>query len=989
MKHIQRGFALLAASLLCTTPLTAGVATSAYPQATHPDDGGETYIDASHTAEATAGEDLTIDYTAPDWSEIPIILTNDEAKHFSWAEGQLCFNSKGEGTLTATLTTDKPTTLVYSLYAGQQPSSFTVYIDDEKVRTVNGYQCPNVGTTYGNRFFEELTPGQHTIRIVFYKEAEGGYLQHSALTAIGAIASPSIEVSLLEPGSLGTEVLYNVDHLLDVRNLKVKGVMNETDWGHIKMMKNLCVLDLSEAQTTEVPANAFENRSHPFLHRVVLPEGVKSIGASAFYNSYIKEINFPSTLESIGSSAFAYSGITAAMLPDATLTLGGRIFNYCFSLKKASLPSGLTKIPDETFRKCYTLTECPLPASLETIGGGVFADCKFYSPDLPESLTTIGNNAFNSSGIKEVRLGNSHVTSIGGGAFRECDSLVYVEYPSCYSIINGDFSLYDTPQLQTLTLKSPTVLSGNTKNLFGDGIKPTQITLRVPDYLVNAYKLDNFWYNCKSIEGFSTAEVGEWTISQPLVLSARDRFEGCPDVNIVGQGSLKVNGTRKMELGDVYYETNGNDVAQTAQLWSNCDSISIVGALDAGYYVTRNRWYFISLPFNFRPADIAVPEGAQYALRRYDGGARAASGAGQSWKDVEKDETVTAGTGFIFQASQDGWYRFRAMDDASKQYIAANKEFAKALAANPSDVAADRGWNLVGNPYQTYYNVHRLNFTAPITLWNAGNRTYEAYSIIDDDVALQPGQAFFVQCPDEVESISFPLEGRQLTADIESQTATRPMGPGHDGMQRLLLDLSLGCGDMADRTRVVLNNAAGETYETACDAAKFMSDATDVPQLYSLGADGTRYAINERPAADGTVRLGFRAGSDGSYTLRLTRHEGCHARLTDLKTGTTADLAATDYHFTAEAGTDETRFVLAIEPDATTGIGSATATETLGATATQGGIALTGRGTATVYGADGRKLGTYDVQGQRTVNVPAGIYVVSTPQGSVKVTVNR
>lgn len=983
MKHIQRGFALLAASLLCTTPLSAGVATSAYPNANHPDDGGETYIDDSRATKASAEEDLTINYPYPEWSEIPIVLTNDEDKHFYWAEGRLRFTSKGEGTLTATITTEKPATFVYEFVTTTDEAYFTVYIDDKEVRTVTGIQC-NDGMYYANRFFEELTPGKHTIRLVFNMEnVNFNAYSYSAVGVLGAIASPAIEVSLLEPGSLGTEVLYNVDHLLDVRNLKVKGAMNETDWGHIKMMKNLCVLDLSEAQTTEVPAHAFENRSHPFLHRVVLPEGVKSIGANAFNHSFIEEINFPSTLESIGSYAFSTTAIKSAMLHDATLDLGERIFNYCASLKEASLPNKLTKIPDALFHYCHTLTDCPLPTNLENIGNYAFKACYKYSPALPESLTSIGNDAFMLSGIKEAHLGNTHVTSIGNGAFSECDSLASVELPSCYSVIPNGAYFNACPKLETIVLKSPTVVQGNTNASL------EQITLRVPDYLVNAYKLDNYWYNCKSIEGFSTAEVKEWTISQPLVLSARDRFEGCPDVNIVGQGSLKVNGIRKMELGDVYYETNGNNVAQTAQLWSNCDSISIVGALDAGYYVTRNSWYFISLPFNFRPADIAVPEGAQYALRRYDGGARAANGAGQSWTNVEKDETVTAGTGFIFQASQDGWYRFRAMDDASKQYIAANKEFAKALAANPSDVAADRGWNLVGNPYQTYYNVHRLNFTAPITLWNAGNRTYEAYSIIDDDVALQPGQAFFVQCPDEVESISFPLEGRQLTADIESQTATRPMGPGHDGTQRLLLDLSLGCGDMADRTRVVLNDAAEETYETACDAAKFMSDATDVPQLYSLGADGTRYAINERPAADGTVRLGFRAGSDGSYTLRLTRHEGCHAWLTDLKTGTTADLTEADYHFTAEAGTDETRFVLAVEPDATTGIGSATTTETLGATATQGGIALTGRGTATVYGADGRKLGTYDVQGQRTVNVPAGIYVVSTPQGSVKVTVNR
>lgn len=973
MKHIQRGFALLAASLLCTTPLTAGVAASAYPQATHPDDGGETYIDDSRTAEATAGEDLTIDYTAPDWSEIPFVLTQDSINRFHQSDDVLSLERKEKGVLTATLTAERPATLAYKIRSHGNPKGLcTVYIDNEVVRELPMMACGNDPTLY-----EEMTQGDHTIRWEF-TSAKDDYIY---ISEIGAVLSPRIEVSLLEPGSLGTEVLYHVDHLREARDLKVKGTMNDADWGYIKMMTNLCVLDLSEAQTTEVPKDMFNDRSHPFLHRVVLPEGLKKIGGYTFRNSNLEEINFPSTLESIDGYAFCNSLLSEVLLPDQALNLGEYIFNSCVKLKKVRLPQPLKIIPYNMFSNCQSLTECPLPEGLETIETTAFSGCKNYSPAFPESLKSIGHRAFYDSGIKEVRLGNSKVTTIDEEAFRYCDSLTYVEYPPAISKNNID--LGNCPNLKTLVLQSPTVVQGSFD------IPLEQITLCVPEFAVNAYKLDSYWYNCPRIEGFSTTEVGEWTISQPLVLGARDRFEGCPDVNIVGQGSLKVNGTRKMALGNVYYETNGNDVAQTAQLWSNCDSISIEGALDAGYYVTKNRWYFISLPFNFRPADIAVPEGAQYALRRYDGGARATSGTGQSWTDVEEDETVAAGTGFIFQASQDGWYSFHALDDAAKQYVAANKEFAKALAANPSDVAADRGWNLVGNPYQTYYNIHRLNFTAPITLWNTGSRTYEAYSIIDDDVALQPGQAFFVQCPDEVESISFPLEGRQLTAEIESQTAANQMGPGHGGSTRLLLDLSLACGELADRTRVVLNDAAEEAYEPACDAAKFMSDATDVPQLYSLGADGTRYAINERPEGDGTVRLGFRAGSDGSYTLRLTRHGGCRAWLTDLKTGTTADLAAADYHFTAEAGTDETRFVLAVGADATTGIGSATATEPLGVTATQGGIAIEGQGTATVYGADGRTLGTYDVQGYRTVSLPAGIYVVHTPQGSVKVTVNQ
>ena len=111
--------------------------------------------------------------------------------------------------------------------------------------------------------------------------------------------------------------------------------------------------------------------------------------------------------------------------------------------------------------------------------------------------------------------------------------------------------------------------------------------------------------------------------------------------------------------------------------------------------------------------------------------------------------------------------------------------------------------------------------------------------------------------------------------------------------------------------------------------------------------------------------------------------------LTDTKTGTTADLTAADYLFTAPAGTDEGRFVLSFKSDATTGIGSAAPTDGTHVTATADGITIEGEGTATVYGADGRTLGTYNVQGRRNVSLPAGIYVVRTAQGSVKVTVNQ
>ena len=69
-----------------------------------------------------------------------------------------------------------------------------------------------------------------------------------------------------------------------------------------------------------------------------------------------------------------------------------------------------------------------------------------------------------------------------------------------------------------------------------------------------------------------------------------------------------------------------------------------------------------------------------------------------------------------------------------------------------------------------------LRMSPPITVWDYSANyygNYVAYSIIDDDYAIKPLEAIFVQCPDEVNSISFPIDGRQLTDVIESQNAAR------------------------------------------------------------------------------------------------------------------------------------------------------------------------------------------------------------------------
>jgi hypothetical protein len=250
-----------------------------------------------------------------------------------------------------------------------------------------------------------------------------------------------------------------------------------------------------------------------------------------------------------------------------------------------------------------------------------------------------------------------------------------------------------------------------------------------------------------------------------------------------------------------------------------------------------------------------------------------------------------------------------------------------------------------------------MNFTAPISVYENG--TYNAYSVIDDDYALQPNQAFFVQCPNNVTKIGFPVDGRQLDDKIESQNAARSLDPA--AKSRFLVDVQMATADgKKDKTRLVVNNAAMMDYETTCDASKFMSMDADMPQIYSLDTNGTQYAINERPMGDGTLRLGIVVPATGQYTLSTVRNDLSEVMLIDNQTGETVELTSEGYTFTASQGTDESRFTLSFLSSEVTGI----------STVSQDAEATNGR--------------CYNLQGQRVADGQRGLLIVNGKKMIVK-----
>lgn len=509
-----------------------------------------------------------------------------------------------------------------------------------------------------------------------------------------------------------------------------------------------------------------------------------------------------------------------------------------------------------------------------------------------------------------------------------------------YSLANGIFQ--GCSKLDTLKLKSPTVTTISSTYPLSDISK---MVLQVPHYLVNSYKLHSYWYNAKAIEPFDYSDVELVPIHGGLTLN-HERFGGQPSVIISNYNSyLKINGDAAQAFNNFSVWRDFNDSYGYGMMLSNCQNLSIAGDVRVCYKTQGKQWNFISLPFDLDVKRLAT-DGVQYAIRYYDGAGRAANGKSGNWKNVDRTSIIPAGTGFILQSNKDSWTNLWAADNETKQNMVGCDEFNKTLAVNASETASNRGWNLVGNPYQCYYNNHCLNFTAPITVWNGS--TYVAYSLTDDDYAIRPNEAFFVQCPnEEYATLGFPLQGRQLTSTIESQNAAR----AEKASERKLIDVELSDGELSDKTRFVMNPKADMGYELNRDASKFLSMDAGVPQIYTI-ENGELLAINERPQGERPVQIGIKVPADGTYTISTPRNQFKSIILIDKETGVETDLTQSDYTFSAAAGSNDARFVLSMSNVVITGIGAVKQAEA----------------TANSY---------YNLQGQRIAAPQKGLYIVN------------
>lgn len=233
---------------------------------------------------------------------------------------------------------------------------------------------------------------------------------------------------------------------------------------------------------TIIDNDAFSGESA--LTSITIPDGITSIGKSAFYvcisltsvyitdlsawckiafsNSYSNPCYYGEKLYLNGSE------LTELTIPSDITKIGSYAFIGCSSLTSVTIPNSVTSIGEETFRYCSSLTSVTIPDTLRSIGSYAFKDCEdlkevhisdlskwcdisyYHTNDtfptfigsplmygaklylngsevtdlvIPDDVTTIKAACFyGCSSITSVTIG-SNLRQLGAGAFSDCENL--------------------------------------------------------------------------------------------------------------------------------------------------------------------------------------------------------------------------------------------------------------------------------------------------------------------------------------------------------------------------------------------------------------------------------------------------------------------------------------------------------------------------------------------------------------------------------------
>ena len=203
---------------------------------------------------------------------------------------------------------------------------------------------------------------------------------------------------------------------------------------------------------------------------------VKALGDRSFQYTNISSITIPSSVTSIGEMAFyTCRGLTSVYITDIAawcaidfrgslsnpLAVAQNLYVNGDLVTDLIIPDSVTSIGDQAFAGCTSLTSITIPDSVTSIGGDAFSGCEsLTSITIPDSVTSIGDDAFAyCSSLTSIVIPDG-VISIGESTFYNCYSLTSITIPDSVTSI-GDSAFYGCDSLTSMVIPDSIASIGN------------------------------------------------------------------------------------------------------------------------------------------------------------------------------------------------------------------------------------------------------------------------------------------------------------------------------------------------------------------------------------------------------------------------------------------------------------------------------------------------------------------------------------------------
>ena len=351
---------------------------------------------------------------------------------------------------------------------------------------------------------------------------------------------------------------------------------------HVNDLAAWCSIDFgsSDANPLYYAHNLYLNNE--LITELVIPNGVTSIKKHAFENSDLTSVVIPNSVTSIGTEAFyGCSGLTSITIPNSVTSIGYWAFLGCTGLESIVVGPGNTKYDSRDNCNAIIETESNtlikgcnnsvIPNSVTSIGDNAFRDCSgLTSITIPNSVTSIGGAAFmDCSGLTSITIPNS-VTSIGSSAFANCENLAYVyclatdvpatryDWGDYYNPFKGSYPEYMTLHVPAASINNykttyPWSEFGTIVTLDGEIVEPEEPEVKICATPTISYNNGKLSFECETEGAEFTTDVT------------------CSDINKFYDSEINFSATYNISVYATATGYDNSDTVNATLCWIECD----------------------------------------------------------------------------------------------------------------------------------------------------------------------------------------------------------------------------------------------------------------------------------------------------------------------------------------------------------------------------------------------------------------------------------